>query len=147
MIGFIGQIYSQSLQGIFNSFLGMIIPILILYPLFLMKVLGAGDIKVFSVIGISLGWFIAFESILVSFLVGAVIALFLLFYHKVFFTRINYVFSYLSQIIYTHKLIPYHVSERDGHKYTMHFTLAIGISLIILFIVRINKMNIWQVIY
>lgn len=49
----------------------LILPILILFPLFLLRILGAGDLKLYSMISGFLGFHLTAELIFLSFLLGA----------------------------------------------------------------------------
>ncbi|MDD2972325.1 MAG: A24 family peptidase [Lachnospiraceae bacterium] len=49
--GLIHQILRSGLQTIPTSLMGLILSILILFPLFMIKGLGAGDVKLFGIIG------------------------------------------------------------------------------------------------
>lgn len=56
-------------------FFGMLLPILLLFPLFLMKALGAGDIKLFSVVGCFCGAASVYHSIGAAFVIAAFLSL------------------------------------------------------------------------
>ena len=64
-------------QGLLVSVSGSVIPVLILYVLFLMRALGAGDIKLFAVAGTFVGTDVV-RVMIYSFLAGGVISLFFL---------------------------------------------------------------------
>lgn len=130
--GLIIQIFMYGVRGVITFFAGTFLPIFILYPLFFLRVLGAGDIKLFSVIGSVFGWRMAVQSILLSFLVGAFLALIKLFSKKIFLERMSYFACYVYTVFCHHKLLPYYNQETDGHACTMHFTLAIGLSMILI---------------
>lgn len=75
------------ISGLFISFMNegilfclekvgaVFIPVLFLYPLFLIEGIGAGDIKLFSVVGSFLGIKGVFISLIFAFVVGAIISI------------------------------------------------------------------------
>ena len=60
IIGFIFRLYSEGLMGVLFYVSNILIPVIFLYLLFQMRALGAGDIKLFSM----LGAFISIERLL-----------------------------------------------------------------------------------
>lgn len=115
----------------------IIIPILILFPLFFIKALGAGDIKLFSVIGGFFGTFYAMQIIAISFVVGAVLSLVQLIRYQVLKIRLLYLLSYFRgcrlKTTTQHKQeskFKYYDRERDGTKVVIHFSAAIFIAII-----------------
>jgi len=49
--GFLFDVYEYGQAGISLWLPGILLPVILLFPLFIIKALGAGDIKLFSVIG------------------------------------------------------------------------------------------------
>lgn len=116
----------------------IIIPILILFPLFFIKALGAGDIKLFSVIGGFFGISYAIQFIAISFVIGAIISAAKLIRYKNLKFRILFLFSYIKNLhvnTNTNKQgqsnFKYYDKERDGTQGVIHFSVAIFISIII----------------
>ena len=71
-----GLFYSFHENGIHSlalSLLGALIPVLLLFIPFILKLFGAGDIKLFSMIGVFLGPSDILLAILYAFLAGAII--------------------------------------------------------------------------
>lgn len=98
-------------QGLLVSVSGSVIPVLILYVLFLMRALGAGDIKLFAVAGT----FVVTDVVRVmiySFLAGGVISLFFLL--KEFLLSIT-----------NRKGLPEKKFDRRVMKKRVHFSVAI----------------------
>lgn len=104
--------------------LGMLIPIVILFLLFYLHMLGAGDIKLLSVIGIFLGTSVL-SVIWNSFLLAAVISFFQLIIQKNFFHRISYFISYCTNVIKNKKALVYYDPVNDQYKSAMHFSVAV----------------------
>lgn len=102
---------------------GSVVPLLLLFPLFVAKMLGTGDIKVFSVLGSMMGAGTVLRCIVLSFLLGAVIAVPVLFLYCDYKRRIFYFISYLRHVMET-KTIPPYLVPGDAPE-NLHFTLPI----------------------
>jgi prepilin peptidase CpaA len=126
--GFIGSIfffYEQGIAKIGILFMGMLLPIVILVLPYTIGALGAGDVKLFSIMSAFIGIVPTFTCIFYSFCVGAVISLFILLYKKSLLNRLKYFLTYFITVVHTGKLIPYYDVTKDGYQYTMHFSIAI----------------------
>lgn len=84
MIGFVFRLWSEGLVGVFFYVVNISIPVILLFLLFQMRVLGAGDIKLFSM----LGTFISTERLLklmvLAFCVGALLGICKMIYQFIF---------------------------------------------------------------
>ena len=139
--GFAFQIYECGRQGIISSLFGSFLPILLLCILFLFKVLGAGDIKLFSVVGSFYGASFVFRTIIIAFLLGG----FLSIIHLIKSKQVIYRLQILAEYIQTYRnqancpdekgkkrfVIPYYDIQRDGYGGTIHFSIAILGALVI----------------
>lgn len=131
MAGVILQVEKYGVAGIGFWMLGTIFPIIILFFLFFFKMLGAGDIKLFSVIGGICGIRFLCAVIIVSFLAGAVLSVVKMFQWKQTQIRFLYFLKYVTEVLETRKRIPYYQPERDGTKCVIRFSVAIGIAVCI----------------
>lgn len=104
---------------------GVLLPIGLLWLLFRFRMLGAGDIKLFSVIGGLYGSSFSLKVIVIAFFLGAVMSVFQLLRHKSLGYRLQYLAEYISNYLKTGKIEAYYIRERDGTKPTVHFALAI----------------------
>ena len=73
--GFIYNIYEKGVYSIPETILSMVWPILLLYVLFRIRAIGAGDIKLFSSISAFLDYHQMLTVIYMSFLIGATVGL------------------------------------------------------------------------
>jgi len=84
MIGFVFRLWSEGLIGVFFFTVNIFIPVILLFLLFQMRALGAGDIKLFSM----LGAFISTEQLLklmvLAFCVGALLGICTIIYQFIF---------------------------------------------------------------
>lgn len=82
--GFFFRIWSEGSMGVFVYAVNIFIPVIFLYLLFQMHALGAGDIKLFSM----LGAFISTEQLLrlmgLAFCIGALLGIFKIIYQFIF---------------------------------------------------------------
>lgn len=89
-----------------------------------MRVLGAGDIKLFSVISSFTGLKGLAEIIVYSFLAGAVFSLIVLVHNRNLSVRLNYVFNYVKTALVT-KSIPKYDYKSDGKQNVIPFSAVI----------------------
>lgn len=129
--GFLLQVMEKGIQGIGYWCLGSIIPIIITYVLFYFKMLGAGDIKLLSVIGGMCGIGFLKSVLPASLFVGAVLSLMQMFRWKQLKIRFLYFFKYVTEMIETKQYAPYYESERDGTKCVIRYSIAVGIAVCI----------------
>ena len=66
LTGFFWQMGANGIAGTLSGGLGLLLPCVLLFPLFYFRMLGAGDIKLFSGLGIFLGVTAVFKLILCS---------------------------------------------------------------------------------
>lgn len=132
LIGVILSFICSVLEGGINSlnywFFGISGPIIILFLLFVFKVLGAGDIKLFSVIGGFFGIHFVLKVIVAAFVIGAILAIFHFIRHKDLMSRLQYLAKYFSKLLKEKQIKSYYSAEKDGRNCVIHFTPAIAFS-------------------
>lgn len=131
MTGFIYQFQVAGIQGIGKYILGVSFPIILLFLLFLLKAIGAGDIKLFSVIGGFWGIAFVFKIIMVALFIGAGISIFHMIRHQNLISRLQYLAQYYSELKTEREWKPYYEAKRDGRKCVIHFTIPIALSVIV----------------
>lgn len=92
----------------------IIVVVTVLFPLFLFRMMGAGDIKVMALMGGYLGIFQGFTAIFYGLAVSAVWSLLYMIHKKLLKIRITYFIMYLSRFINTGQILPYYKAGRDG---------------------------------
>ncbi len=103
--------------------LGGLLPIALLWMLFRFRMLGAGDIKLFSVCGTFLGVQGSLHTMILSIFCGGIMAAVLILIRGNFRSRMHYFLTYLSQFQQEKQIKPYRRPEdRDA---VFHFTFAI----------------------
>lgn len=118
-------------QMIGDFFSGAVLPVAILFPLFLFKMIGTGDIKVFSVLGSGLGDKLILQSMILSLFLAGVIAFPVLIFRCDWKERFRYFFSYVEHFLQTKSYEPYLVPGRRPEN--IHFTIPIFCSVVVIF--------------
>lgn len=113
----------------FSNIMGLFVPFIVLMPLYILKMLGAGDIKLFCSIGLLLGVKDIMYSIMFSYLFGFVLAVFIMLAQDNFAARFKRLYIYLKCSILTMSILPYDDlnTQSDGR---MHFTIPIAMGTI-----------------
>jgi len=112
--------------------MGFFLPIVLLGSLYLFRMIGAGDIKLFCCIGVIAGWHACLACILWSFLFGAVISIYILCTCGDLLQRLQFLSTYIQNFILTKKRVPYIRPDRAGRETAyFHFTVPIFMSLML----------------
>ncbi len=127
IVGFFFQTFESGMKGIGIFLLNVSIPVILFYLLFLIRALGAGDIKLFSMIGGIWGFQILLHTVVVSFLVGAGMSLCKLLYHRNLISRLWIFKEYICQVIVTGRLAKYPQGFQE-EQHIIHFSIAILIG-------------------
>lgn len=124
-------------EGFKNSLLGIIIPIILLLVLYALRMLGAGDIKLFSALGAVFGGEYIFEIMAYSFIAGGIIALVLIVVRKNAKERIAHLFKYLKALILTLRFIPYTEFDNKEDRGKFPFAYAVFSGTIVFILVEL----------
>ena len=134
---FISYMYG-GIGMLLEGLLGMVLPIVLLYPVFVIGGMGAGDLKLFAVVGSYLGIKGITISFVSAFIVGATISLMKMMCFHNFKERIYYFFSYLSDLFLEGKWQLYETSKGQASeeslefpKHKIHFALPIFLGVAI----------------
>lgn len=130
VIGFTFQLLEMGLIGSIAFLLQAVIPIAVLFILFVTRTLGAGDIKLFSVIGGL--WSVQITALCIgtSFVVGAAFSLCKLLYHHNLISRLIFFHSYIKEVIHERTLKRYRYDSTNDHCF-IHFSIPILIGYLI----------------
>ena len=97
-----------------SCLLGFLLPYLLLGWLAMLKMLGGGDVKLISVIGLFTGAQGCFSIIIFSLFFGAVLSAFLIIRRKNLFFRLSCFRNYFTFLLKHHTIIPYRESASGG---------------------------------
>ncbi|MCX8129817.1 MAG: prepilin peptidase [Clostridia bacterium] len=115
-------------SGALRAFAGIMLPITLLIVFFLLRMLGAGDIKLFSALGAILGLKPVLYIMVYSFLCGGIIALILILIRKNGIQRLIHLLKYIKVSILTFSLLPYNEfgNKSDGSLFRFSYAVACG---------------------
>lgn len=127
LIGCFFQIQESGVKGASVFLFNVSVPVILFYLLFLMRVLGAGDIKLFSMIGGFWGLQLLCTTIAASFLVAAVMSLGKMLFHRNLILRLQVFRGYMLEVLASGRLLRY-PQESQGERHIIHFSIAILIG-------------------
>ena len=123
---------------------GIVLPVLLLYPAFIIGGMGAGDLKLFSVVGSFLGIRGVLISLIIAFVLGAIFSVVMMIRFHYFKERIYYFFSYVTDLFVFGKWKLYESEEKpysdDGFKtfelsefpkHKIHFALPVFLGALV----------------
>lgn len=131
-VGLFGSLWQNGVGQILQSFMSICISFFLLYPLFKIGGLGAGDVKMFLTVA---SFFPARDILMIiagAFAIGAFFAIGKLFAEKNGRERLQYFLSYMRDVLYTRQWKIYGENFRQDYyryqKNKIHFTLSIFLS-------------------
>lgn len=121
--------FEKGLRGMPMFFLGALLPLVMVGWLFLFRMLGPGDIKLFCALGGIMGPAGITKCVFFSFLNGALLAFAILFFYGDFRRRFQYLFNYIKEYARTGVKRPYYKPGRALEN--IHFTVPIFMSILL----------------
>lgn len=121
------QILEWGVEGIGVFLINVSIPVILFYLLFLIRALGAGDIKLFSMIGGIWGFKVLCTTIAAAFLVAGLMSLGKILFHRNFISRLRIFATYMEQVLASGKLLKY-PQDSLGKHHVIHFSISILIG-------------------
>lgn len=129
LTGFFWQMGENGIVGALSGGLGLLLPCVLLFPLFYFRMLGAGDIKLFSGLGIFLGVTAVFKLILCSLFLGGLLSFAFLISCGNFKERFSYFFNYVYEHSQSRVLCAYR--KKGSRPENFHFTVPIFLSVML----------------
>ena len=134
VVGFLtGMIYQSIHHGIYGILQGMasaMIPFIVLFPIFTIRGLGAGDIKLLAVAGTFLSVDKSKHCLIFSLIFGAVFALIKMLYQRNFIERIQYFISYVRRVYETGHFFKYNTEATDATS-KIHMSIPILLAVLL----------------
>lgn len=127
-ISLVRRFICEGIVGLFTGIVLISLPVILLYLLFLAGALGAGDIKLFSLIGGFVNFKELIWCIILSFVFAAVFSLMKMLYYGIFLSSMKRVWQYVKGVLQGN-LIPY--IPRDEGQNKIHFSVAIFVGLVV----------------
>ena len=128
--GLVYQLYIFGPMGILSFLGGIAVPFVLSYALFLFRMIGAGDIKLFMALGSVAGYPRNLRIMLWSVICGAVISVCIMWRRTGFRPRLMYLAAYVRDFIRTGVRKPYR--KEGGGAENFHFTVAIFAAVLII---------------
>lgn len=116
--------------GMGKQITGMLLPVIIFAPLFLFHMIGAGDIKLFSVLGGIMGTEKILRCIIYAVTCGAGISLAILILNGDAFSRFWYLREYIREYFQTREIKPYY-KRNVASPENFHFTIPVFMSVVL----------------
>ena len=137
LLGIIYHLVFEDAANFYGGLLGLSIPFILLFPLYSLKMLGAGDIKLLCSIGVLLGPSDILTSIFYSFFFGGILALLIMACRKNLISRLRKLLFYFRSCVLTMSITPY--EEVDGsHPARMHFSIPIALGVLAVHYIKLR---------
>ncbi len=130
LFGLVSNLITDGVKGMLFSVQGLILPVISLLLVYIMRAVGAGDVKLLSAIGAFMGSGFIFNVILYTFLCGGIIAALLILVRRNGTERLRYLLLYVKTCTLSMSLVEYSdlMERSDGSKF--HFSPAIAFGTI-----------------
>ena len=126
--GLITGFFIQGCRGVLNSFFGIIIPFILLFVFYALRMLGAGDIKLFCALGAIFGWKYIIVIIAYSFIAGGIIAIALMAKRRNARARFRHFCEYFKMVFLLQSFRPYTEFEDKEDKGKFRFAYAVFVG-------------------
>lgn len=127
--GFVYRFATEGFRGIIGFSAGVFCPVLLLTVLFLIGALGAGDIKLFAVLGGIMGVRQVLQCMLWAFLLGGALSIIIFLSDGGIFGRLAYFVQYFQSLFITKQIRPYREDKFRGAY--IHFTVPVFMSVLL----------------
>ena len=147
VVGFISNLIFFGIDGLVSSLIGFVLPLILLSVMYVLRMLGAGDIKLFAVIGSIMGYKFILWTLTLSFISGGIIAFIIVIIKGNAVGRFKHLSVYLMQCFLSQTIQPYsetnstdetkHSSEKEASKFHFSYAIACG-TILNLFFSNVN---------
>ncbi|MBR3771007.1 MAG: prepilin peptidase [Clostridium sp.] len=144
---YLGYIISFTYQCIMNNrclltwLSGIVVPVILLFLLFYLKMLGAADIKLISMIGGFYGWRFSLYVFALAMLYGAVWSVYKLYRYRNFKERLAILIQYLNTLMVLRRRIPYLKADSSRDSYTIPYSVVILFAFITKLLFEVYKVS------
>lgn len=121
----------SGLPGLWSALAGAAL-MLLLFPLFALRALGAGDVKALMSIGAMVGYPAAGEALVCSLLGGGIAALWVVLARRNLTARLRQFLSYCKRCVLTQRLEEYDRDACSGGGFRFSFGIALGVLLMLI---------------
>lgn len=131
VISFFFQFFKGSFLSVLYCFGTLILVCVVFLPIYFIRAIGAGDIKLFAMITCFIGMKQGLQVIIVAFMIGGIFSLIKLFRYHIFHVQLQSLAEYVTQFYYLKKIVPYSSISIDK-KNVIHFSFPILLSTIMI---------------
>ncbi|MDD4503922.1 MAG: A24 family peptidase [Clostridiaceae bacterium] len=136
IVGLTANLVREGLEGLMFSLQGIILPAACLMILYVMRVVGAGDIKLLSAVGAVMGAGFVLYATVCSFICGGFIASGIILARHNGAGRFKYLIQYVKSCFLTLQLLQYTDFKDIRESGRFHFSIAIASGTVAVIIVR-----------
>lgn len=129
IVGAVMALIRSGVGGLPDYLGGALLPILLLFVLFYFHMMGAGDIKLLSVLGGMMGIHTSIALLICSFAAGAIFSVGILTYRRSWSRRFRFLTRYVHNYMVTGLCIPYR-SEKINRD-SLHFALPVFVAVLL----------------
>lgn len=129
-VSFIVRLWQKGVAGIPEFLLAGALPLIIPGVLFCFRMIGAGDVKLFCVLGGILGVRAILKCVLASLFLGACISVAILISEGSFSLRFHYFIRYIDETVRTGRIEPYRRKGITAPE-NFHFTVPVFLSAVL----------------
>lgn len=119
------------LSSFLSSIMACIAFIILLFPLFILRILPAGDIKLLGAIGAIMGLRFTSNAFIYSIFIAGVISLIILIRRQLFLSRFLYLYNYIKRTILLRKIQPYNDFQDNQSKHFIPLSYFFGLGTVI----------------
>lgn len=130
LAGLTTNVARDGFKGLAFSFQGIMLPAACLLILYIMRAIGAGDIKLLSAIGAVMGSRFALYAAAYSFICGGFIAAGIILVRRNGIARFKYFLIYIKSCLLSMELLQYADSKNKQYAEKFHFSIAIALGTI-----------------
>ena len=135
-VGLTANATMKGFEGIIFSLNGIMLPAVCLLILYIMKIIGAGDVKLLSAIGAIMGAGFAFHASVFSFLCGGVIASVIMLRRHNGAERFRYLILYIKNCLLSGLLLQYADFKDKQAGGRFHFSIAVAAGTVLVAVAR-----------
>ena len=126
LVGLIANFAMEGSKGMIFSLQGIMLPVAGLIVLYMMRIIGAGDIKLLSAVGAVMGAGFALYAMVYSFICGGVIASLLILIRRNGIERFKFLLSYMQSCLISMELLQYTDFNDKQNSGKFHFSIAVA---------------------
>lgn len=131
MVGLIFQLSQGGMKGILEWSIGVLFPCILLFLFLALKMIGAADIKLLSVISGIYGIAFIINVVIWSLVFGSIFSIIHMIRNHNFFQRILYFFNYIKDLILEKEIKPYYQKEKDGNSCIIPYAIPVGLAFVL----------------